>query len=273
MKNLIVSGSSDKKIKFWQKENQWAFSQTITDLNSTVYALSLNESQNKLISCVWDYLIMVMEQSEQNKYWTVIQKIAVKIKGCRLCFIDNNTFAFQPFEKEYVHIYEMSNTNKQFTKTKDIPVEGGQDYNFFPQQFIKSKCMLVNKNGSNVSLIRIKSNFEFIIQQSIDFRTHFAFGYMTDDGQYLVTWDDNSKELDQIILRIMSQMFIQYLSYICFKFLTQHQISNRCKDCNNYLPGYNNHFFMFLNLITFIINCMIQQQLFINQLFKKTMVF
>ncbi|CAD8137775.1 unnamed protein product [Paramecium octaurelia] len=192
--DLIISGSNDTTIKFWQKQNQWLCSQTITHHNSRVFALSLNESQNKLISCGEDKLILVMEQSEQNQQWTVIQKITVEIKGLRLCFIDNNIFTFQPFEKEYMDIYEMSSTNKQFIKTKDIPVKDGLDQCFFPQYFIKSKGILVNKNGLNVNLIKIKSNTEFIIQQSIDFGTRATYGYMTDDGQYLITWDDNSKE-------------------------------------------------------------------------------
>ncbi|CAD8199280.1 unnamed protein product [Paramecium octaurelia] len=184
--DLIISGSDDETIKFWWKQNQWLCSQTITDYNSRVYALSLNESQNKLISCGQDKLILVMEQSEQNKQQTVKQKITVEIKGLRLCFIDNNKFTFQPFAKEYMDIYEMSSANKQFIKTKDIPVKGGQDCCFFPQQYIKSKSILVNKNGSNVNLIKIKSNAEFIIYET--------YGYMTDDGQYLITWDDNSTE-------------------------------------------------------------------------------
>ncbi|CAD8158109.1 unnamed protein product [Paramecium octaurelia] len=192
--DLIVSGGCDNRIKFWQKQNQWLCAQTIADHNDFVYALSLNESQDKLISCGNDNLILVMEQSEQYKQWIVIQKITVEIGGVRLCFIDNNQFTFQPWQKEHMDIYEMSSSNKQFTKTKDIPVKGGQDCCLFPQQYIKSKCILVNKNGSNVNLIRIKQNAEIIIQQSIQLQTWDTYGYMTDDGQYLITWDTNSKE-------------------------------------------------------------------------------
>ncbi|CAD8067413.1 unnamed protein product [Paramecium primaurelia] len=89
----------------------------------------------------------------------------------------------------------MNNSNKQYTKIKDIPVKGGSDNCFFASQYIKSKCMLVNKNGSNVSLIRKKQNGEFMTEESIEFGTQYIFGYMTDDGQYLITWDNQSKEI------------------------------------------------------------------------------
>ncbi|CAD8194484.1 unnamed protein product [Paramecium pentaurelia] len=190
--DLIVSGSYDNTIKFWQKQNEWICSQTITDHNDGVYGLSLNEQQNRVISCGNDQFILVIE--EQNKQWIVIQKITVETRGFRLCYIDNNTFTFQPNGKEYMHVFEMNSTNKQYTKTKDIPVKGSSDHYFFPQQYIKSKCILVNKNASNVNLIRKKQNGEFIIEQSIDFGTGTIFGYMTDDGQYLITWDYQTKE-------------------------------------------------------------------------------
>ncbi|CAD8204825.1 unnamed protein product [Paramecium pentaurelia] len=195
--DIIVSGSHDYQIKFWQKQNGWLCSQTITDHTSTVYGLSFNEQQNRLISCGDDNIILVIEQLELNKQWIVIQKITVEQFGCRLCFIDNNRFTFYPYGKDYINVFEMNNSNKQYTKTKDIPVKSGNIYDnsLFSSQYIKLKCMLVNKNGQNVSLIRLKQNGEFMTEEIIDFGTRNLFGYMTDDGQYLITWDGKSKEI------------------------------------------------------------------------------
>ncbi|CAD8187709.1 unnamed protein product [Paramecium pentaurelia] len=63
-----------------------------------------------------------------------------------------------------MHVYEMNSTNKQHSKTKEIAVRC--DYwgchNYFFQQYIKSKCLLVNKNGYNVNQIRKNQNSDFI---------------------------------------------------------------------------------------------------------------
>ncbi|CAD8110620.1 unnamed protein product [Paramecium primaurelia] len=193
--DIIVSGSYDNTIKFWYKQNGWLCSQTITDHTDPVWGLSFNKQQNKLISCGHDKSILVIEQPELNKQWIVIQKIIVEQFGHRLCFIDNNTFTFYPYSSSYINVFEINNTNKQYTKTKDIPVKGSIDDCFFASLYIQSKCILVNKNGSNVSLIRKKKNGEFITEQSIEFGTQFIYGYMTDDGQYLITWDYKSKEI------------------------------------------------------------------------------
>ncbi|CAD8214599.1 unnamed protein product [Paramecium octaurelia] len=96
-----------------------------------------------------------------------------------------------------MHVYEINSTNKQYSKTNQIDVKSdsnGCDY-FFPQQYIKSKCLLVNKNGKNVNLIRKNQNGHFITQQSLQFGHNQLYGSMSENGQYLMTWDQNSKEI------------------------------------------------------------------------------
>ncbi|CAD8182602.1 unnamed protein product [Paramecium pentaurelia] len=195
--DLIISGSVDNTIKFWMKQNQWICQQTISDHTGYVYSLSLNEKQNKLISCSSDSQILVIEQSKWDKQWSVTQKIKVDQYGYRLCFINDNLFTFQPYCKEQMYIYEMDSNNKQYQKIKVVAVKcDSSDCDcLFPQQYIKSKCLLVNKNGKNVNLMRKKENGDFIIQQSISFGSGQIYGQLSDDGEYLITWDLQLKEI------------------------------------------------------------------------------
>ncbi|CAD8163695.1 unnamed protein product [Paramecium octaurelia] len=194
--DLIISGSCDKTIKFWMNKNGWLCQQTITDHTGTIYGLSLNQQQNKVISCGYDKQILIIEQSQQDSQWIVIQKIKVETNGSRLCFINDNVFTFQPDSSEQMHVYEINDTNKQYLKTKDVLVKYSKDgYSLFPQQHIKSKWLLVNKNGIYVNLIKTNENQEFSIQQSIQFGSAYLFGHLSDDGQFLMTWDDISKEI------------------------------------------------------------------------------
>ncbi|CAD8077812.1 unnamed protein product [Paramecium sonneborni] len=195
--NLIISGSEDKKIKFWIKQIKWECQQTITDHSKDVYGLSLNNQQNQLISCSYDNTILVIGKSWWNKKWSVIQKINVEKYGHRLCFINDNLFTFQPYAQDCMHIYEFNNQNKQFIKKKTFQVKCGTDYNsqLFPQQFIKSKNLLINKIGQFINLIKFKEDEEFLIEQSIDFETNCLFGSISDNGDYLITWDKKSEEI------------------------------------------------------------------------------
>ncbi|CAD8065766.1 unnamed protein product [Paramecium sonneborni] len=195
--DLIISGSFDKTIKFWMKQNQWLCQQTITDHTNYVYSLSLNEQQNKLISCSYDSQILVIQQSKWDKIWSVTQKIKVDQYGQRLCFINDIQFTFQPFHKEQMHVYELDTNNKQYMKTKEIAVKCGSNSCdcLFPQQYLKSKSLLVNKNGKNVNLIKKQENGDFITLKSIEFDSPYLYGQLSDDGVYLITWDLKSKEI------------------------------------------------------------------------------
>ncbi|CAD8203038.1 unnamed protein product [Paramecium octaurelia] len=168
--DLFISGSNDSTIKFWLKQNQWVCSQTITDHSHYVCGLSLNEQQNRLISCGRDKLILIIERSSQDQKWNVKQKISVQIFGYRLCFINDNLFTFQPNAQEKMHVYEMNSSNHQFQKTKEIHVKSDHSscYYWFPQQYIKQKCLLANKNDYNVNLIRNNQNADIITQSSIE---------------------------------------------------------------------------------------------------------
>ncbi|CAD8108898.1 unnamed protein product [Paramecium primaurelia] len=194
--DLIISGSRDNTIKFWIYKNQWFHQQTIQDHCQSIYALSLNQQQNRVVSCGYDQYILIIEQSEQNKEWKLIQKITIEQFGYRVCFIDNNMFAFSQNNQEQISIFEMSNNNKQFIKTKDIPIKSGLDfYSSFPQLYINSKCILVSKNGEYVNLIRKIQNGEFLTEQSIHIGISSLFGTMSNDGEYLVTWDEKSMQI------------------------------------------------------------------------------
>ncbi|CAD8142263.1 unnamed protein product [Paramecium pentaurelia] len=195
--DLIISGSADKTIKIWVKQDQWLCQQTITDHTNQVYSISLNEEQNKLISCSFDYQILVIEQQNMDKKWIVKQQIKLDTWGYRLCQINDNQFTFQPYCKQQMHVYEMDNNTKQYRKTKEIAVKSGSsvDNCFFPQQYLKSKCLLVNKNGNYINLMRKTENGDFKVQQSIKIGNFHIYGQLSNDGEYLITWDDGSKEI------------------------------------------------------------------------------
>ncbi|CAD8145706.1 unnamed protein product [Paramecium pentaurelia] len=91
---------------------------------------------------------------------------------------------------------EMNSLSKQFTKTKHITLnEGNDSYELFHQQFIRQKQLIVNKHCNYVNLIRKTQKGEFKVEQSIQFNTQRLYGQMSDDGEYLITWDYQSNEI------------------------------------------------------------------------------
>ncbi|CAD8215406.1 unnamed protein product [Paramecium octaurelia] len=96
-----------------------------------------------------------------------------------------------------MHVYQLNNISKQFVKSKDINVnESDSDFGeLFPQQFLKQKQLLVSKHGNSINLIRKTEVDQFIVEQSIQFDSYYIFGQMSDDGEYLITWDSQSNQI------------------------------------------------------------------------------
>ncbi|CAD8086549.1 unnamed protein product [Paramecium primaurelia] len=61
--DCVMSGSTDKCITFWIKENQqWKCNQTLSDNKSKIKQLSLNFSYNQQLSCGTDKLILLIQK-------------------------------------------------------------------------------------------------------------------------------------------------------------------------------------------------------------------
>ncbi|CAD8178367.1 unnamed protein product [Paramecium octaurelia] len=229
--DLIVSGSRDNTINFWMKKNELPCYQTIKDHSSSVYGLSLNQQQNKVVSCGQDKLILIMEQQGQNKEWIVIQKITIEKCARRVCFIDNNMFALSLDGKEEINIFEMNSIYQQFTKTTDIHVKCGSDGNcLFPQQYINSKCILVSKN---VQLHVIGKN-SFMILVQLQFK---HFDWPTNINIQLITYFTNSQHHPihsefNIFKKIIIQGNIQEPA--CFKNQKEHQFLTLIYEAKSY---------------------------------------
>ncbi|CAD8212981.1 unnamed protein product [Paramecium octaurelia] len=205
--DFIVAGSQDNSIKFWQCINkQFSYSQSIFEHSGSVSGLSYCQQEDKIISCGIDCLILLIEQVKNNAVvsWVVKQKIQVDQFGYRLSFINNKIFVFQPEQcnNSNLIIYTL-NDQKQFTESNKLSItDGGLScYYFFPLIYNNKKNILINKNNNYVNVIRVLKQgkeeecVEFRLEQAIDFKDNCNFGTLSNDGEYLVTWDQDSYKI------------------------------------------------------------------------------
>ncbi|CAD8120151.1 unnamed protein product [Paramecium sonneborni] len=193
--DLIISCGMDCQIRFWNQNIEWKCSQIITDHSKRIFSLSLNDSENMLISCSEDSMILVMQKQTTNKkQWEIKQKIILESYGCRICFINDEMFAFQPWQKEVLLIFSYNKRKNEFQIKQQIQIQGGQDIDLFPQQFIKQKSLLINKNSKYVQFFKFGQDNQIQLELTIMFQDIFIYGAMSEDGEYLLTWDWDSKE-------------------------------------------------------------------------------
>ncbi|CAK89465.1 unnamed protein product (macronuclear) [Paramecium tetraurelia] len=196
--DLIISSSKDCTIKFWGKQYDWILQQTVNEHNKSIHSISLNEQQNQLISCSLDKSLYVMQLRELDQKWIVKQFIEVNQYGYRISFINNNQFVYQPYCSEFMQVYDLDQSTLQYKKTIDIPVKCGSqhDTSYFQLQYLKSKGILINKNGKFINILRkLDDNNQFVVEQLIQFDDHINFGQLSQDGCYLINWDIVKRKL------------------------------------------------------------------------------
>ncbi|CAD8185622.1 unnamed protein product [Paramecium octaurelia] len=209
---LIISGGADYCIRFWSTQKNFKCIQVI-DEQRIIYCLSINQQGNQLISCGEDNYIFVRTGSE-NQRWLLKQRINANRIGYRLCFLSTNSFVFQPnFRmqgKNTLYIYSLDCFDKYIIQ-EQVAVSGGDQYCtfFFPSKFIPLKQILINKNGQTINIIQVSIQegnknllqnqcWKFTLKQSIEYGKGTdgnIFGTVSDDGEFLISWDDESKSI------------------------------------------------------------------------------
>ncbi|CAK66159.1 unnamed protein product (macronuclear) [Paramecium tetraurelia] len=186
--------SSSTRLIITDKNQQYKYSQTILQNITIIRCVSLQESQNKFLVCGLDKQIIVLQYYPIDQKWNKIQKINFKANGESLCFVNENQFVVQQHHKNTIQLFEFNCSNQQFEKSKEITIQKGMNsYNLgFQAQFSQEKKILITKNSQFVNIIKRTEKNEFIFISSINFDTCYIFGSMSEDGKYLITWDQKS---------------------------------------------------------------------------------
>ncbi|CAD8069406.1 unnamed protein product [Paramecium primaurelia] len=193
--DLIISGSDDRSIRFWsKKDNQWYCKQILNGHSNEIRSISLNISSTQLISCSTGTEIFLTQYIQNNKQWCIIQIIQTNKCGYSLKFIKDDLFTYQPYDQGFLQIYKRDQENRNFQIIQELKINSKDNrWDFFSQQLIEEKSILLHKYGNTMNIIKInQKNNEFSVMQSIQNSDVYLYGAMTRDGKYLVTWDSDS---------------------------------------------------------------------------------
>ncbi|CAD8105968.1 unnamed protein product [Paramecium primaurelia] len=203
--NMFLSGSVDQTIKLWscfqqqQISCQWSCQQTIIDHTNDVYALDINQQQTKAISCGYDDTMLIMDIVKYMQIYKLILKQKIKLSnfGYRILFLNDQDFIFQSYNAKFLSLFQL-NQNQQYVITQQLPVQSlSQQCNiFFQPQLIRSKGFFACKNSQNLNFIRFNSiSNELELLHSIKLDNYQQYGQLSEDGEYLITWDEKLEQL------------------------------------------------------------------------------
>ncbi|CAK61058.1 unnamed protein product (macronuclear) [Paramecium tetraurelia] len=195
--NQIISCSCDKSIRIWRKNEQikWIQVQVLTNHQAYVRCISFSKSQEQFVSCGEDKMIIIWEIDE-FKEWKLKQIIRNEDYGYRICFVDDNLLIWQPRNINKAIIFQLDSNLNQFNQSnQNIQlIQSSNGYqNFFPSIYNEQKQVVINKHGRYVYVLKKEFNNTFLISQVIEVGHYCNYGSLSPNGEYLVIWDEGSK--------------------------------------------------------------------------------
>ncbi|CAD8083895.1 unnamed protein product [Paramecium sonneborni] len=196
--NQLFSAGEDQQIIVWQvnfNQNELIYLYSLVRHNNCIRAISLNDCENTLVSCADDQQIIIWEigQSEKFQFKQVITSV-FNSSGCHIKFIKDNLFIWLPYSKELNFISLFQSKDGVFYEDIDNRIQLANNSKnlgcaLFPIIYLKDKNVLFIRSKNIIYILR-ETNGKFNIHNEIDCGTKWSFGTVSENGKYLVFWDD-----------------------------------------------------------------------------------
>ncbi|CAD8130572.1 unnamed protein product [Paramecium sonneborni] len=201
--DLLFSGSDDKSIKVWKvdfNQNILTYMYSLDKHNNIIIALSLNESETQLVSCAKDKnQIIIWERREQDKFeFKYFVKQSILDQGKKVKFIKNNQFIWVTGGKEIdkLCIFELKEGVFQENQDKTIQLIANNqifDEYRFSIVYNKERNLMVVRHKTYIYIITEINDGKFKIVDQLNCDTYDVYGTITNNGQYLVYFDNKKK--------------------------------------------------------------------------------
>ncbi|CAD8132529.1 unnamed protein product [Paramecium octaurelia] len=197
--DLLFSGSDDKSIKVWKvdfNQNKLTFLYSLDKHNNRIMSLSLNQSENQLVSCASSQnQIIIWERREKDKYeFKYFVKQSIKDHGFKVKFIKENQFIWITGEQALDRLYVFELIQGVYQENQDKTVQLITNYKdcdefHFSIIYNKERNLIVVRHKKYIYIIREINDGNYKIEDQLNFDTYYIYGNITNNGKYLVCWD------------------------------------------------------------------------------------
>ncbi|CAD8131047.1 unnamed protein product [Paramecium sonneborni] len=194
----LFSGGKDNSIKVWQLDlnnDKMTYLYSLNQHKKEVFALSLNQSENLLVSCGnGENEIIIWKRGIQNKMeFKSIVKQSINCQGWKVKFLKENQFIWVSKRKDIdkIFVFELKDSVFQENQEKTIQLNSNDqsDMDQFPIIQNKQRNEIIVRHKSYIYIIREMMNSKFKIVEQLKFNTNDIFGAITNNGSFLVCWD------------------------------------------------------------------------------------
>ncbi|CAD8120200.1 unnamed protein product [Paramecium sonneborni] len=197
--NQLISGSHDRSIKVWQVDfikNELNFLYSLNKHTNHVESLSLNQSETMLASCGVSHFIIWKKNSQGVLEFKNKQDVS---PGYKIHFINDHQFIWVTKSKDIDDIFVFENQNGVFQQNtnktlKLIQNNQCNDESYFPIIHNQERNLILVRHKYDIYLIRQLKDATFKIYTTIKFQNERVYGTMTNNGQYLIIWENKGEK-------------------------------------------------------------------------------
>ncbi|CAD8200161.1 unnamed protein product [Paramecium pentaurelia] len=214
--NILFSGSKDKSIKAWKvdfNKNILTYMYSLDKHDNKVMALSLNQSETQLVSCGQNKnQIIIWEKGKQNEFqFKHFVKQSIQEEGLKIQFIKENQFIWITGgkEKDKLQVFELKEGGYIENQDKAIQLITNNlivDQYLFPIVYNKERNLIIVRHKTFIYIIREMDNGKFEIVDQLNCDTIEIYGTITNNGQYLIYWDQKIKDIQHMNYYINEQL-------------------------------------------------------------------
>ncbi|CAD8094402.1 unnamed protein product [Paramecium primaurelia] len=192
----LISGGCNHSIKVWNVDfikNELNFQYSLDKHSNSVESFSFNSSETILVSCGYTDFI-IWEKGAQGK-WEFKYRKYVSDSGHKIYLINDQQLLWVTLSVSVddILVFEIQNGIFQQNINKTIKLNKNNeclDDSYFPIIQNKDKNIILVRHKHYIYLIRQLNYGTFNITVSLDCQNDKIYGTMTNNGQYLVFWDN-----------------------------------------------------------------------------------
>ncbi|CAK92196.1 unnamed protein product (macronuclear) [Paramecium tetraurelia] len=198
--DVLFAGGADFVITVWKVDlilNQLTYVQSLQKHTFSIFALSLNFSENQLVSCGQEIIIWQKNNEQLWEFGYVVNQ-STQQDGSRIKFLDDNQFiwAANTQESNKIFVFEHQDGYFQENEEKTIQLNNDNapfDLQLFPIVYNKQKNAIFFKHKRNLYILRKLKNGDLKIVEVFSLNAIQTQGNVTQNGDYLVEWNETKQ--------------------------------------------------------------------------------
>ncbi|CAD8117106.1 unnamed protein product [Paramecium sonneborni] len=198
--SLLYVGDAGGSVQIWRVDfdlNEVTYLDELKKSQDRIASLSLSPSENILVTC--DKVIHVWQKREDDQWMFkyVVKSAGITQQGNRIKFLTDEQFIWIPKNIDTVCVFELEDGFFQENLDKQIQLTGSDACDRFkgPIIYNKEKKIIIILRKAIIHIIQKLNNGTFRIAEKQGRNGEICGGALTENGQYLVIWDEEKKAL------------------------------------------------------------------------------